>query len=201
MGLGLCCEEAVRLTLTDTRHFELVKIGENNDEEYVPNESNFDAISARDGVISFIESEKCSFFEKLSRIEKRYEIKTDFKTNTEWLEYLFSLEILDIEWQKILKSAENTEQKYDYTKFNSIFEGFFKYLVYRHVSIAESENSFSGRLAFATLGVKVVGYLAAREENLTEARLFDIIRLYSSEIEYSEQNTADIIFELETEQI
>lgn len=203
MGLGLSCEEAVRLALTDTRPLKLVKIGE-NDEKYVSDTSDtidFDVLSVRDGVISFIEEEGGTLLDKLSSLEKKYRIKTDFYKDEEWIDYLLSLEILDGEWREILKNAKEASQKSDISPYFSRLEAFFKYLVFRHVSTADSESSFFARLAFALLCVKLVKYLAEREENLTEARLFDIVRLFSSEIEYSEENTEDLIFELEAEQI
>lgn len=200
MGIGLSCEEAARIVLFDTHPFELVKIGENDD--CCDNcDGEFDTVPSRNSIISFIENEDGLFFEKLAKLEKRYKIKTDFKTISEWIEYLLSLEILDLEWEKNLKKAEKSEQKHHYTKYNSAFEALFKYLVYRHVSIADGEYSFLSRLAFASLSVKLVKYLFEREDSLTEERLVDIVRLFSSEIEYSSENTEDIIFELEAEML
>ena len=74
-----------------------------------------------------------------------------------------------------------------------------KYLLYRHASIAESELDLKARIALAVLLTKIVAYLAEREETLTETRLLELVRLMSSEIEYSEENTESLILELETE--
>lgn len=197
MGLGFSCEEAVRLALADTRPFKLVKIGESA-EKRAPGEILSDSVTVRDEAIEFIEREDGGFFERLSALEEKNRVKTDFYTYAEWIDYLLTLEILDGEWREILKNAKSSEKKSDISPYSKYFEGFYKYLVFRHVAIAPSAVEISARLAFASLAVRLVAYLSEREERLTEARLFDIVRLFSSEIEYSVENTEDLIFELES---
>lgn len=196
MGLGLSCEEAVRLTLTDGKSFTLVKIGE-NEEENVNEASDFDALAERDGLISFFESADGTCNEKIKSTAEKYGISSDFYNVSEWIDYLLALEILDEEWRTLLESSKIKEQKTTPRSIGPYVENLFKYLVFRHVSTATSELSFVSRLAFSLLGVSLVIYLFEREEKMTESRLFEIVRLFSSEIEYSEENTESLIFELE----
>lgn len=196
MGLGLSCEEAVRITLTETQRFNLVKIGE-SEEKIKSDPPDFDAQRERDGVISFFESTSGSYEEKIKATRKKYGIETDFNTEDEWIELLLSLEILDNGWKELLEKSKKASRKIIPEELLMCFENLFKYLVFRHVSSAESKLSFLSRLSFSFFCVDLVKYLAGREECLNEARLFEIVRLFSSEIEYSEENTESLIFEFE----
>lgn len=195
MGLGLSCEEAVRLTLGSKAPFTLEKAGEN--EESAPDNTEFSALPERDRIIAFMEKADGTFYEKLLALEEKYGASTDSKSYGEWIDFLLSLEILDGKWKAILEEAKEKEPKSDISPYGSAFEALFKYFVFRHVSTAESESALRARLAFATLGVRLVAYIAEREDKLTLERLYEIVRLYSSEIEYSEDNTDELIFELE----
>ena len=107
------------------------------------------------------------------------------------------MEILDEEWRELLEKSKDKPSESLEFSIEPYLENLFKYLVFRHVSTASSELSFVSRLAFSLLGVSLVTYLFEREENKTESRLFEIVRLFSSEREYSEENTESLIFELE----
>ncbi len=196
MGLGLSCEEAVRLALEEKGKFTLVKIGEEGgDEEDVP---QLDVRSLRECVVAFFENTEGGFLEKLNAVSEKYGVRPDLYAYDEWIEFLLSLEILDGEWRALLSSSVSKEPKVSSEAFDSCYENLFKYLVYRHVSVADTELSFLSRLAFAVLSAMLVKSLAEREEDLTKERLFEIVRLFSSEIEYSEENTENLIFEIET---
>jgi len=197
MGIGLSCEEAVRLVLTDEESFRLVKIGENG-EEYVSEATDFDTAAERDSIISYVENREVSLFEAFKYAEEKYCTDTDCSySESEWIEYLLTLEILDSEWQKLLEKSKNAKPKPCPKEYDKYYENLFKYFLFRYVSRTEDEFSFSNCLGFSVLCVKLIKYLAEREENLTKERFFEIVRLFSSEIEYSEENVEDLIFELE----
>ena len=196
MGIGLSCEEAVRIVLSDKERFELVRVGENCEKNDTASRE-YDPISERDKVIDFIENEKGAFIEKLEKLEEGYGVSVEYNTYDEWIDYLLSFEILDEDWKENLKNAKEKEPKSDLSQYGSELEALFKYFVFRHVSTAENEASFLARVGFASLGVRLVKYLAEREEALTESRLYELVRLYSSEIEYSEENTDELILEIE----
>ncbi|MBE6536482.1 MAG: hypothetical protein E7673_00860 [Ruminococcaceae bacterium] len=197
MGIGLSCEEAVRLALTEDDGFRLVKIGE-NDEKCIAKASDFDAIAERDSVISCIENRKESLFQAFKRIEGKYEIDTEYSySESKWIEYLLTLEILDGEWKSLLEKSKNIAPKRTPKGYDKYYENLFKYFLFRYASRDEDRIPFSYSLGFSVLCVKLVKYLAEREEKLTEERFFEIVRLFSSEIEYSEENVEDFMLELE----
>lgn len=198
IGLGISCEEAARIILNENEPFELVKIGENEDfkdESFARPE----ILKTRSEIIRTVEKRDSDFFSSLSKIKEKYGVKTNFYTFEEWVDMLLSFEILSDEWSNLLKKTLKSEPKCDISAYNSHFEALFKYLVYRHLSLAESELECKARIAFAVLLTELVGNLAERENELTEASLLNLVRLLSSEIEYSEENTEALILELETE--
>ena len=196
MGLGLVCEEAARIILEDNEPLELVEICGFN-KERVSNDCSYDPTVLRNGIIKLIERGELSLREKLLKLEDEYSVRTDIYSDSEWIDIYSELEILDSEWENLLKNADvNVEN--DISAFEVYFERFLKYLVFRHVSGSQSFDNLRARLGFAILSAKIVMRIFARENLLTKERLFDIIRLYSSEIEYSEDNTAALIFEFES---
>ena len=198
VGLGLSCEEAVRIILTENDLFELVKIGENEDAA-IDDLVYADGIKMRNEIIRSVEKREGTFLSKISKIKEKHGIKTDFYTFEEWVELLLSYEVLNEEWGNELKKALKKEPKCIDAAFDSYFEALLKYLIYRHASLAASELEFKARIAFAVLLSEIVVQLSEREDQLTESRIFDLVRLLSSEIEYSPDNTESLIFELETE--
>ena len=183
IGLGLSCEEAARIILTENEPFELVKIGENEDavDESLACRKT---VRIRNDIIKEVEKRDGDLFSSLSKIKEKYGVKTDFYTFDEWVEMLLSLEILSDEWSDILEKS---------------LKALFKYLVFRHLSPSESDLECKARIAFAVLLTELVGGLFERESAPTEASLLNLARLLSSELEYSEENTEALILELETE--
>ena len=193
VGLGLVCEEAVKIILDDCEPFELALEEETSETSELP---EFNPIPKRDALLALIGERGKSLSQKLSAIEDEYLVSVDIHTEKEWLGILSELEILDPEWKNILKNSVSGQES-DVSRFDVYFERFLTYLIFRHVTQAVSYDNFRARVGFVSLSVKLVRYILARESNLTKERIFDIIRLYSSEIEYSEDNTADLIFEFE----
>ena len=198
IGLGLSCEEAARIILTENELFELVKIDENDDEcdECL---AYPEALEARNDIIAAVEKRSVSFFSTLGEIKEKYGVNTIATPTEEWVNTLLSYEILSEEWGCTLEKALGKDRMCDLSPFDSHFEALFKYLVFRHVATAESYLDLKARIDFAALLCEITGYLAEREEVLTESRLLDLARLLSSEIEYSEENTESLILELEAE--
>lgn len=196
-GLGFSCEEAVRVALLSKEPFELVKIGEKEDEHLI-DETAYEFIEKRDFLINLFEVGNGALKEMMKKCENEFSLTDKIYTMEEWIDIFLSLEILDKEWSLILEGAKEKKEVFSVEDFEPYFKKFAQYLFYRHLAGSESELNFRSRVAFCILGLKLVLYIAQREKNLTQERIFDIIRLYSSEIEYSEDNTESLIFEFES---
>ncbi len=196
-GLGIVCEAACRLILECEEPFSLCKIDDT--EEASDGECHFDALPQRDRIVAMIESGG-SFDGTLSDLKEKFKIP-DIHTPDEWLCRFRALEILDAEWESLLESAgENflCREENEPNDFDKYYRRLLVYFVYRHVSVAESEQNLRARLAFSLLSVEVIRSLFEASSERTLETLADLARRYSSEIEYSEDNTDELIFAFES---
>lgn len=196
VGLGLVCEEAARIIIEDDGCFSLEKIGECRDEQ---NECDFDALPERDYIIALILESDKTLIEKLKMLENKYSINVNIHSINEWLGILSELEILDERWEEILNEANASDAKHNCCELYPNLERILIYFVYRHVSASSSYLNLRAKLGFAILGVNILLYLIERAEECNVENLIELARLYSSEIEYSEENTDALIFEFESE--
>lgn len=206
-GIGLVCEEACRLILENEKPFSLFKTDDPDNGDFGGmvldnSEADFNALAQRDRIISIIEATDVSFDEKIAVLKAEFKL-SELYTPDKWLDRFLSLEILEPDWEQALKSmrgkflrknCENTD------KYGKYYERLLTYFVYRHVSVSDSEDNLRARLAFCILSVQVITSLF--EENPNEVlnsakapeKLIDWARRYSAEIEYSEDNTAELIY-------
>ncbi len=200
VGLGIVCEEACRLILEDNEPFRLYKINDSEEIFDGTDETDIDPMSYRDRIISAVDSE-INFDEKINVLKTEFNISLKYDSD-EWLDRFLSLEILDKKWEEDLKSMRgklfrSTEE--NTKKFGIYYARLLKYFIYRHVSISDSIRSLRSRLAFSVLSVEVIRSFFESESMQTLDRLIECARRYSAEIEYSEDNTDELIFSLSLE--
>ena len=117
----------------------------------------------------------------------------------QWANFLLSLERLDDEWTQLLALLINTYEKVDIEAFNSFmaqrqteYEQLTVYFIYRHFSNAFDIIDAASRAVFAAFGYKIIHALGAVIWQQSGAFSFEqqvnIARLFSSEIEYSDEN-------------
>ncbi len=209
VGVGIVCEAACRLVLESEKPFPLVKADEiEGVSAYTFRNGEFDPLPQRDRIISVIQGLQTSFDDKLNVIMQEYNIP-DMCTADEWIDRFLSLEILEADWERDLRSMKGKltdaygESAKKYSKY---YERLLIYFVYRHVSTAKCKVDFSARLGFAILSVKMIRALFEADLKIDSAlggedeleRLADWARRYSAEIEYSEDNTDELIFAVES---
>ncbi len=202
-GLGIVCEEACRMILADDTRFTLVKIGDCDSEKEF--EREFDAIAQRNRIISLIEASDGDYRKAIERLKSEYALP-DVSPSEAWIDRLLELEILESDWERDLRLLrENLPHMCDVgsESYDKYYLRLLKYFVYRHVSVAESSANLSARLGFAIFSVEIIRALF--ESGLSECdlcakfpeALLETARRYSAEIEYSQDNTDELIFALE----
>ncbi len=201
VGLGIVCEEACRLILESETPFSVIKIGESeeNEEPCEDRTADFDALPYRDEMIAMIQDSKAHFDDKIAALQAKFELDELF-TPDEWFARFLSLEILDEEWEQILLSAKQApirEKHIGDDAYGTYYARLLIYFVYRHVSIAESYENLCAKLSFAILSVQMIRCLFEAEAEQTLEKLSDFARRYSAEIEYSEDNTYELVFAFE----
>ncbi len=203
-GIGIVCEEACRIILENEEPFSLLMAEDDRIDSINASSADcdrgFDPIPERNRIISETEESGASFEELLNLLRASFGI-SDLYTENEWIDRFLSLEILDTGWERILndvKRAEPDASGGGLLEYDKYYKRLLTYFVYRHVSIAESRENLRARLAFSILSVRMIRHLFEARGELRLDALLSLARLYSSEIEYSEDNTAELIFEFES---
>ncbi len=194
VGIGIVCEEACRLILEDATPFSLSKI-EEVEEEAPADDCDFDALPQRTRMIAVIEKTE-GFDSAIAVLKSEYGIFNPYPAE-KWSERFLSLEILDPLWERDLRSMGGRllrKGRACSDSFDAYYGRLLTYFIYRHVGMAESETALRARLAFSILSVEMIRALFEADETQTLETLVDWARRYSAEIEYSEDNTEELIF-------
>lgn len=186
-GVGASCQEACRIILSSDGYSEFYTTEGQVD---TPDETDFDSLSHRDCIYSLLSDPSLSYTESIRRIREKYSLSEPIHSADEWKEILFSLEYLDERHRGLCNPGVGREE------YHKIYERFFAYLLFRHLSVAENYENLRARLGFCLLLCSILeGYTV--KGGLSFADICEYARVISEEIEYSRDNTASLIFEFE----
>ncbi len=172
-GLGLCCEEAARIILTEEEKFSIP----------LPSAiENYEFFKEREAVFEILQNRDVTILERFKNLAKRYNLEFEF-SNKELYDFYMSLERLDKSWENELEKLKNAEgiAIFEREGLQIFFEQLACYFIFRH---------FENGASFALLSCWVLGAILSSGESF-EAML-DVVRMYSSEIEYSEENVKKV---------
>ena len=197
IGLGMCCEAAASLILENEDKVNIVLCEGNKTDK------NDVFFNMRQKAFDIVQNRKETMDKRIAKLREDFDVKIPERTLGEWIDFYLTLENLDPEWKTLLENAEST----DFTKisdFNSshmqiALEQLLVYFIYRHTADAIYENNMNVRLAFALLSYEMVKYLTLSYGDVNIQSMAEVARMYSAEIEYSEENTDELLFELENE--
>lgn len=192
IGLGLSCEEAARIILTNTDITQILSL---DDEKETLSEEEEYLLSVRDDLFSVITDRKKAFAERIKEIEDKYEISIDGISDTYWTEFFCDkIEYMGSEMPERIKFAEG---KADFSAIpDTAWEQLAHYFIYRQLPDALYDDSLYERIAFCVISVKIIRLMLTGCESISLDTLIDTARLYSSEIEYSDENIDTILDEL-----
>jgi len=192
MGLGLCCEEAARLVLGWQEPAGLCVIEDDGDADE-PEEEEQALLQERARLIGLMQNRDLSVEERMEALLQEAGISAEDVDWQEWIPFLLSLEMLDSRWGEMLEAVEAAEPGIpDLSNLQTPMEQWMVYLLYRHLPAALEDGDLRARLLFAGL----MGLLAAQLYVLHGEAFPEICRLCSSELEYSEDNLAAILEEI-----
>jgi len=198
-GLGLCCEEAGRLILGQSEPAVLEVSGTAEEEDEI--------VALRDRVISLLQDRRWSIFERANAMLSLCGAALPSRSFADWAEFLLSLERLDEEWTALLSDLRDQGDRVDTADFDRYmagrqteYEQFLVYLVYRHLANAFDGIDLAARASFAALGLRLLHRMGAiqfqKEGSFPFEQQVELARLFSSELEYSEDNLAALLDEL-----
>ena len=178
-GVGLSCEAAAKLILTKDEPFYLISDGK----ELPQN----DFYSVRDKIFSVLQNRENPLDRRINEVLTT--ARVSFPANANWVSLYKNLEQLDPAWDEKLNSIDVL--KFSIPKTLEIaYEQLICYFIYRHLSGALYDLMFAERLQFAVLSCYMIASLC-KTDTLDE--LCDIARMYSAEIEYSDENIEVIL--------
>lgn len=199
-GLGICCEEAARLIITKKEPFKL--IGEEENPEGI--------LLLRKKVFHILQDRSFSVKKRLDNISLLLKTPVPCFDILKWTEVFESLERLDESWTRLLSQLKTGYVKAHQKTFAEFmkqreteYEQFLCYLIYRHTSKAEFFEDFVLYTFFAVLSFELIYAMGAvifiEKGDFTVDDQLNIMRLFSSEIEYSDENLDIISNTLDTE--
>ena len=191
-GLGLCCEEAARLILQQTVPMLLEADG--------TDPSNTDEIIAlRDQVLFCLQNRTQSIPARIDAMLTLCSAQPLHADMPQWADFLLSLERLDEQWTNCLLLLKHHAANADISGFDvhmaqrqTEYEQLLVYFVYRHLANACDETDLAARASFSAFSYELLHMLGAvlwtTHGTFSFADQVELARLYSSEIEYSDEN-------------
>ncbi len=184
IGLGLCCEEAGRLLLSRKERTKLIVLEDDGADDMLSEDEEL-FFEFRSKLFSLAQNRELSLDERMSELSNAVGAAPSEKTFSKLISFYLSLERMDEAWTSLLTSEENVSEGDFFLRDDIPAEQLLVYFLFRHVSDVESAAS---AVAFAVLSVKFIRFLCEKYR-ADFTRTIEIVRLYSSEIEYSEENT------------
>ena len=200
IGVGLCCEEAARLILTRPEKTMLVTTGEGElDEEGTA------LLTLRDHLFAIAQNREEPIERRIEQILSACGAHVPDVPLAQWAEFYLSFERMDEAWTGILEALREHADKLPLDDFaahmkgrETEYEQLLVYFLYRHVPTALDDGDVSSKAAFAVLSVRLLFSLGALHLLLhgefTVKDQIELCRLYSAEVEYSDDNM-DALFD------
>ncbi len=181
IGLGLCCEAAASLILNQSRPATLITLEDDGCGDYSENEEGFFAM--REEIFRTLQARSMSIDDRIEAVLSRHGVIIPAKSPAQWAEIYRSLERLDPAWDGMLDRLSGCPEAGSILS-ETVREQLLVYFMFRHLSESLYDGMLRQRIAFAVLSARMIdGMCAATGESAEE-----IARMYSSEIEYSDEN-------------
>lgn len=199
IGLGLCCEAAAKLILSQKERMHLC--GEEN-ETLTQEESGL--LSLRQALLDRMQERTECILQRWRKLLSRICAEPEYRSPAQWAEVLSGLERLDEAWEERLKDLALCPD-FDLPflaepEFETAMEQLSCYFLYRHLAGALLDGDISARVCFCVFSAAVIGAMfrkACERGEGTLEELAEIARQYSAEIEYSEENLCAILDSLD----
>lgn len=194
-GLGLCCEAAAELILGERGTVTLEGLDGSETDDTI--------LLLRDECITRLQDRTRPIDTRVSDMLALVGAEAPERDLGAWTELLLSLESLDDAWTDLLHRLKRDSAVLDpatlsaYTKARECeHEQLLVYLVYRYMASAFDKTEAREIAVFAVFSyelVRALGALLLRDRGSFDFDdLCDLVRLFSSEIEYSDENVERI---------
>ena len=202
IGLGLSCEEAARIILSYPETVSFERLDDAEEEAGCVTEC-IELLVDRDRAIDIIQDRNRNIKERADHLLDSLNVSLPYMSMNNWCDFYLNLERLDDEWTNILQMIKVCELTdvgdAPLLKNELAAEQLMIYFICRHYKCEDGESNITDVVKFALLSTSMI--FAAAEvigdgfKSHLEA-LCEAARMYSSEIEYSTDNTDEVLFEL-----
>lgn len=189
-GLGLCCEEAGRLILTREAPMTFVIEDDGDDDGEPLSEEEETLLQLRQQLISLMQNREKTVQERLDEMLMLCAPGSRLPAIREFAAFLKPLETLDPEWTRRMETLMQGHDELTLHGIGTPMEQFAVYLLWRHLPEALNDGDIEDRVRLIALSC----YLLAALDSHYPNELIENARLFSSEIEYSDEN-GDLILD------
>ena len=186
VGLGMSCAEACRIILSSDSYEEFIAVGELDAE---PEVGEIDTVALREKIYGILSDRSLPYTFRRNEISRIFGI-ADLE-DVEAKELISSLEYLDEIHREIFLSYSDTTEVHP--KYEKILERALAYFIFRHCSEALDGDEYRATLGLCLFCERLLASLTVSQNAETENDIFELARILSEEIEYSEDNTNAII--------
>lgn len=211
-GIGLACEEAARLIMTDENpnlfdvKEDVVSDTDELAEELIALRKKLIDFVLEDGSVEDKIAGVLLYTEKISPLiangeydsaenvpleEIRYKRERSLENIKELLEEFKNLEVLDIEWIKMLDTV-GSEIKAETEEYDDELKRIFCYFLYRYLVLSSLDGDMLGAVKLAAVSVILLRELFPGK---SQNERINIAHMYSKEIEYDDENLNSLLFD------
>lgn len=196
VGLGLCCEEAARLILTQKEPLSLVSEGEGSFTEW-----ERECLTARERTMARLQDRAMPIRARMDELSEGV-----FLSIEDAIAFFLTFEIMDEAWRELLlafrfpSEDELSAFSRHMTAREHEYENFAVALLFRYAVTADDREELRRKLLFpafsASLLYQLGAFLYAERGTFTVSDQIELVRLFSSEIEYDEDNLSAFLWRL-----
>ncbi len=190
MGLGFCCEEVARIILSFNGKIEPVLVSDDGEQvELDFNQKN--VLNFRDKVLKILQNNSLSINDRIDKLLKECNANFSEQNFNKIIKTFLSFERVDKSWANRLKAVDKVFNKKTEENLSHYSEQFLVNSVYRHLSDAEDTMWVRARAISTVFSWWIIKSIIAKEQEQNKDNfdlIVDIIRAYSTEVEYSQKN-------------
>ncbi|MBO4928831.1 MAG: flagellin lysine-N-methylase [Clostridia bacterium] len=187
IGLGLCCEGAAQLILSQQEPVQL--LSEGNWEEKDPDAEAL--LALRKQAFAIVQDRSLSIDKRMDKLLLLCQA-CEPGHPADWVDVFLELERLDEGWTAMLQKLEQDGKTIPVPDVPDVqWEQLLVYFLYRHFLTAWEDGDVGSKAGFAVLSVRLLRCLKGL---FPQVELAELARMYSAEIEYSNENM-DILFD------
>lgn len=181
IGIGLCCEAAAEIIITKQ---DKSTLSLSDEQKQIP------LIKFREKIFNILQDRTLPFSARIDNMLDT--IDAQLPRDTDWYQILYNLERLDNDWDKyLIRLKDGIDTLPPNNSLDTAYEQLVVYLIFRHFTDCQYDDLLKERILFSALIYKVIRTMNCSN---TIEELLEIARLYSCEIEYSDESINKILY-------